>query len=224
MRMTPIPAKRGEWRLGRYGTIGHRFSFERFKFGFGLYKFPEHWSIQLFGLWITLAATNTPPKSDLDGWAFSYGHQERHLYFKWGSRYKFIYLPWMLDHCREEVMLSDGTFIPYKRWTRDGEKPEPPTLFREKHPYRYILRSGKVQEVQATVTVERRTWCWRGWPFKFFRWPSHSATTIEVQFSDEVGERSGSWKGGCVGCGYDLKPGETPVECLRRMEHERTFR
>lgn len=30
-------------------------------------------------------------------------------------------------------------------------------------------------------------------------------------------------KGGCTGCGYDIKPGETPLECLQRMERERKF-
>jgi hypothetical protein len=44
-----------------------------------------------------------------------------------------------------------------------------------------------------------------------------------VVFSAEVGERSGSWKGGCIGCGYDLLPDELPEECLRRMERDRKF-
>jgi len=48
--------------------------------------------------------------------------------------------------------------------------------------------------------------------------------TIAVEFNEEVGERTGSWKGGVLGCGYDMKPGETRLECLRRMERERRFR
>jgi len=43
-------------------------------------------------------------------------------------------------------------------------------------------------------------------------------------FDREIGERSGSWKGGCIGCGWDMKPGETAEQTLRRMESERTFR
>jgi hypothetical protein len=46
-------------------------------------------------------------------------------------------------------------------------------------------------------------------------------TTIGVEFNDEVGERSGSWKGGTLGCGYEILPNETPLMCLRRMEKER---
>ena len=47
---------------------------------------------------------------------------------------------------------------------------------------------------------------------------------IDVQFDGEVGERSGSWKGGTVGCGYDKLPHESIEQCLRRMEKEREFK
>lgn len=46
---------------------------------------------------------------------------------------------------------------------------------------------------------------------------------IDVDFDGEVGERTGSWKGGTVGCSYESRPGETPVQTLRRMERERRF-
>jgi len=44
-----------------------------------------------------------------------------------------------------------------------------------------------------------------------------------VKFSDEVGERTGSWKGGVIGTGSEMRPGESPEQCLRRMERERKF-
>ena len=37
------------------------------------------------------------------------------------------------------------------------------------------------------------------------------------------GERNGSWKGGVLGCGWDMLKGETPLDTLRRMERERRF-
>lgn len=87
----------------------------------------------------------------------------------------------------------------------------------ETHPYRYVLRSGKVQERTATIKSETRRWT-RPWlPRVMLR------KTIDVEFSDEVGERSGSWKGGTIGCGYDMLPDESPAEALRRMEQERKF-
>ena len=66
--------------------------------------------------------------------------------------------------------------------------------------YRYLLRSGKVQTVTAMVHVSRQTWRLR-WlrglpPFPLGTRVRHY---IDVQFSDEIGEGSGSWKGGGAG-------------------------
>ena len=46
---------------------------------------------------------------------------------------------------------------------------------------------------------------------------------IEIEFDGEVGKGKGSWKGGCIGCSYELLPNETSEECIRRMENERSF-
>lgn len=72
--------------------------------------------------------------------------------------------------------------------------------------------------------VERRTWWW-----KWFRWfrlpfPWKTRQSIDVHFSDEVGDAAGSWKGGVIGTGWDMLPGETMEQTLRRMEAERRFR
>lgn len=87
----------------------------------------------------------------------------------------------------------------------------------ETYPYTYVLNSGEVQSRQATIQAETRTW-WRPWlPFRRTR------RSIDITFSDEVGERSGSWKGGCIGCSYEILRRELPVQALRRMECERKF-
>jgi len=49
-------------------------------------------------------------------------------------------------------------------------------------------------------------------------------TYIDVEFDNEIGDRVGTYKGGTIGCGYELKKDETPLQCLRRMESEREFR
>lgn len=215
-----------------------RIGIATWRWSIALCKFEEHWSLHLFCLWITLWKTRMPPEEIMESWGFTFDNESRCLHLNWGDRYKIIYYPWMFDHCRTEVMLNDGTFVPYERFrtckvgTKDAngetippirETPEPADRYRRTFPYRYILRSGEVQERQAIVTVERRAWCWRARPFRWLRWPSKVATSICVEFSDEVGEKTGSWKGGCIGCGYDLRPGESPEQCLRRMESERTF-
>jgi len=87
----------------------------------------------------------------------------------------------------------------------------------EEHPYTYTLRSGEVQHRTAVIKAETREWTRYWLPFRLVK------KTIDITFSDEVGERSGSWKGGVIGCGYEMKPNETPLQTLRRMEIERTF-
>lgn len=57
----------------------------------------------------------------------------------------------------------------------------------------------------------------------FLPFPRMIRNSIDVYFDGEVGKETGSWKGGTIGCDYDLKKGETMLECLRRMEVEREF-
>lgn len=107
----------------------------------------------------------------------------------------------------------------------DAHTPQfaPDSEYRREVPYRYTLKNGTVQDVTATVTVDRMTWCWRGFYRLGIWFPKKVRTSIDVRFSDEVGEGSGSWKGGTVGCGYEMKPGEIPLQTLRRMEAEKKF-
>lgn len=88
----------------------------------------------------------------------------------------------------------------------------------EEHPYTYVLNSGEVQDRIANCCVERRQWHRKWFPFL-----KMVHTTIDINFDKEVGERSGSWKGGTIGCGWDLLEGETTEQGLRRMEKERNF-
>jgi len=123
------------------------------------------------------------------------------LHLHWGKSHgkrddpcTIVKMPWQWRH-REHRILSEP----------------------ESYPYTYTLCSGEVQKCIATIKAESRLWT-RPWlPFK------RLSQSIDVEFSSEVGERSGSWKGGCTGCGYKMLPGEVPVDTLRRMERERKF-
>lgn len=91
----------------------------------------------------------------------------------------------------------------------------------ETHDYTYTLRSGNVQRRRATILRERTT---RGrHVLSRLGWLSRVSYSIDVKFDGEVGERSGSWKGGTVGCGHTMLPDETAIDALRRMERERKF-
>jgi len=143
----------------------------------------------------------------------------------WGRKRYHYDMPWSLDWVRTSALRRDGgwehedkknknkSFWDMEKWNE--------ILWFETYPYTYVLNSGEVQERNATVSVIEREW-----RPKWFKWTSAFSFTrrvIDINFDGEVGERSGSWKGGTVGCSYDLLKGETPLECLRRMEKERKF-
>lgn len=136
----------------------------------------------------------------------------------WGQRRKSWDWPWDWHTLAYEEMMPDGSWQNL-RYSSDSDAKNRP--YYEKHPYTYTLRSGEVQERVATISKRRHVITWRalravGWP----RWVKES---INIEFDGEVGERSGSWKGGCIGCSYDIRRDETMLSALRRMEAERTF-
>jgi hypothetical protein len=157
---------------------------------------------------------------------------ESSIHLNWGDKTKIVDLPWNWGVAvRHSNLLKDGTWdhdIKWKpalgkagkswserrEWLREHE-------WSAGYPYRYVLKSGEVQDRIATVTVDEMEWRqhWLQWTRLFAK----VRRCIGVDFNGEVGERSGSWKGGCTGCSYELRPGETPEQCLRRMEAERKF-
>lgn len=171
-----------------------------------------------------------PLDGENQAWGFSWRWFEGgYIALSWGLRYRGINLPWSLNHYRTSWLMADHVWRdePRDLWRLgdpDGwAKKEAFEALRwsQDYPYRYVLKSGTVQERIATVTLVEREWRRRWLPFTaLFRKVSRN---IHIVFSDEVGERSGSWKGGTVGCEYQIKLGESPEQCLRRMERERKF-
>lgn len=89
-----------------------------------------------------------------------------------------------------------------------------------KHYTKYI-DSYDGSEIDCEYWKESREWRpkWLTWTKLF----ADKHEYIEINFKQEVGPGKGSWKGGVMGCSYNLLPGETPEECIRRMERERKF-
>lgn len=127
------------------------------------------------------------------------------------------YTPWVF--VRHSVLMKDGSWEHegpgnYRHFHGDDWKGK---IWSESHPYFYFDQSKGDQSCTATIEVHEREWV-------------HEETAdrkiskdIEVSFSKELGREAGSWKGGIVGCGYEMKDGETPLDTLRRMEKERSF-
>lgn len=188
-------------------------------FGLALYQFEDAFALKLLCWFVTLPwRPRTNPEPPCESWGVSVYLDTRTVHFTWGRRYWILFLPWMMSHCRTEVMLADGTFVPEGEV---GRSSVPRYVLRTIYSYR--LESGDLQIRAATVRVERRSLCWHGIPFRWLRWPSAVKTAIWVEFADEVGERTGSWKGGVMACGWGMLAGESPEACLRRMERERKF-
>lgn len=162
-------------------------------------------------------------------WGIAYHNQIFWIYrggkgnMSGGNKWWTFNMPWSYDWVRTSALRADGC------WEHDTKKTPKSfyqdiwkgILWEETHPYTYTLRSGKVQNRMAIIKVEEREWRmrWLKWVPIFRR----ISKDIKVDFNDEVGERSGSWKGGTVGCGYEMIGNETPLECLKRMQNEREF-
>lgn len=148
----------------------------------------------------------------------------------WWRQSHSWYWPWELRHHLTEILEHKANLPGLARpiWNDKGKKfldsyearEAAQKSVSETYDYTYTLKSGEVQHRKATVYVDRMTWRARWWPLIPIQ---KVQVCISVSFDKEVGEVAGSWKGGCVGCGYEMNLGETPLECLRRMEKERKF-
>lgn len=203
-----------------------------------------HWNLHIHLGWpnifIRLPIEPRKPVDDMaDSWGFSLDKDNwSRVHLHWGAKTKIVHFPWAWEFYRHSILAADGRSWITELASLRAKRDEPPIglpandkdrwfflsklpCWRVELPYRYVLRSGEVQERVATVSVNEYEFRWR-W-FHWLPFPRKIRRSIKVEFNGEVGERSGSWKGGCIGSGYDLLPNETPEECLRRMERERKF-
>lgn len=186
---------------------------------FRLSLFEDGYHFSFFGFLIVLPFLDRwmrEPRDMVESWGGYY--YERCLWLCWGDRKKVIRMPWDLVHMKHEVLRPDGTWV---KFVGCWEDKEPDGRWTASYPYRYTLKNGEVQERTATVYVDRREWRQR-W-LKWCPWFALKRQSIDVTFSDEVGERTGSWKGGCISTVWKMHPGESPEAALRRMERERKF-
>lgn len=131
------------------------------------------------------------------------------------SRRLTLSMPWAWAHVRHDWVYPNGQIF---RAVAKAEY-EPPAGLTERHPYVYLRENREIQHRVATINGEEREWRpkWAPW----LPWPRMVRRSIDVRFNDETGERTGSWKGGTIGCSTDWKKGETMLSALRRMERER---
>lgn len=140
--------------------------------------------------------------------------------WQWGN-YNSYDMPWAYTWIRTSILLKNNT------WDHEV-KGKPQDFYKDEwKDKRYVVEYDFLDKSDNTriptkVYVEEREWRqhWLKWTKMFAK----VSKTIDVHFSKEVGSRKGSWKGGTVGCGYNMKKGESALECIKRMEVERKFR
>lgn len=149
----------------------------------------------------------------------------RTVFFHWGFDLKGWGIPFITYDrcCRWERYTGPEEFVdipsnwdtaPYMVNYREGCKDPSTWSFVYTDPY-----DGA--QVPCKFWVEELEWRpkWLGWT-KLFRKVRRS---IEVEFSEEMGPRKGSWKGGTIGCGFNMLPGEHPTETILRMQRDYDF-
>lgn len=126
------------------------------------------------------------------------------------------HLPWkQWNHVRWSIYTPDGTHFATEPKGKFFEFYET----KEKCPKSYFLfqdYDGKA--IIASCTIEEREWHrGEGW-FKWLKWfyPKKIHRSLDIHFSEEVGAGKGSWKGGTLGHGIDMLPGESPIHAFMR--------
>lgn len=74
------------------------------------------------------------------------------------------------------------------------------------------------QRLTATTRIEEREWHFgTGW-FKWLSWFRRPMVkrSLDIEFSGETGRAKGSWKGGTIGTGIEMLPGELHEAAFRR--------
>lgn len=85
------------------------------------------------------------------------------------------------------------------------------------------------ERLVATTLIEEREWHFgTGW-FKWLSWFGRPKIrrSLDIAFSGETGPEKGSWKGGTIGTGIDMLPGELHEAAFRRyceQEHRSKYR
>ncbi len=142
-----------------------------------------------------------------------------------GKWKRYIKLPWHQTHVSEQWRMADGQWMEVIQ--RRFHKDVPPIFlhthentWRKEYPYVYTTRQGVEQRAICTVWHDRTKTRphWLRWlPIGVWK------EGIYFEFSEEMGNQRGTWKGGVVGSSQSMFPGESVDQCVARMMNERDW-
>lgn len=78
------------------------------------------------------------------------------------------------------------------------------------------------EEIKAKCRIEEMEWRWGTGYFKWLSWFTKPfiRRTLRINFDKETGYEKGSWKGGTIGHGIDMMPGESAQSAFNRYAAE----
>ena len=141
------------------------------------------------------------------------------------DKQKGFFLPWgEWEHVRHTLYNLDGSVHvasvgdKYKEW-EEARKSVPKAEFN--------CKDFDGMEFATTAFIEEREWRRGvGW-FKWLRWfvQPKISRSLDLRFSEPIGRRKDSWKGGTTGHGINMQPNESVKSAFQRYcdEHELTL-
>lgn len=141
------------------------------------------------------------------------------------TQWRFIRKSWYGlegEHLRTDFETTSSE-VRHAQWEsqREFEQSMPKAVFE--------IEDCDGQRIQAATHIEEREWRFgEGW-FKWlslFRRPK-VRRSLDISFASEVGPEKGSWKGGLMGTGIDMLPGELHENAFRRyceQDHRSKYR
>lgn len=165
------------------------------------------------------------------GFCLSDGHLSVHLGAQTGDSSTTqdwgCFLPWtQWRQIAHRLYHADGSLageVAYAKW--DDFRKVQDTVRRG----RFAILDHDGEHIQVETYVEEREW---RLGTGSFRWLGYLARkrqrrSLNISFKKEVGPEKGSWKGGTVGHGIEMLPGETQAQAMRRycdQDHRSKYR
>lgn len=146
---------------------------------------------------------------------------DRAIQLPWGTEGRIIQMPWafvwswtaILNKELEVVYVNTKAVGVYVQST-DARQIEDHAKQQVKmiYPYSYVLSNGMIQRRHAHTYIFRTSWRWNWW-----KWKTITKQYINVSFNAPIGEKE------VAGTNYEMIPGETMENAVRRMEKEMKF-
>jgi len=151
-------------------------------------------------------------------------HYKHCMWFLFHRKYIWIRTSVLLENQKDwkETSRAEkwGSHDNPERKCNDNPERKCKEKWQQTYDYTYATLLGETQKTSACVYVQETEWkrTWLGMSVPFF--DKTIRRYIEVWFTPGIGD---SCTKKCVGCNYEMRKDEKPLDTLRRMELERRF-